>query len=180
MGILALFLQESEARYHVREIARRVKTEVNAVRRELSNLVKVGFLSEEPEGNRLYFRINPDFLLLDEFWGLVYKQHETSQFLRERIPKLGSVQFIAVSKGFLRGRPVSEEVADILIVGEPALQVLNPVIQELEQTLGREINYAVLGEADFASRKERSDRFIINALLDPRLLLIGSVEEFYK
>ena len=54
--ILALLLDESSGRLHLREIQRRVRTSPGTASRELAKLVAAGLIDREAEGNQVYFR----------------------------------------------------------------------------------------------------------------------------
>lgn len=54
--IVALLLDESSGRLHLREIQRRVRTSPGTASRELAKLVAAGLIDREAEGNQVYFR----------------------------------------------------------------------------------------------------------------------------
>ena len=74
--MLRLFLLESdmERGVHVREITRKVGTEINAVRRELDRLMAIKMLKREERGNRVYYVLRDDFPLKAELLGLLIKE----------------------------------------------------------------------------------------------------------
>lgn len=54
--ILALLIDESSGRLHLREIQRRVATSPGTASRELARLVAAGLIEREAEGSQVYFR----------------------------------------------------------------------------------------------------------------------------
>jgi DNA-binding transcriptional ArsR family regulator len=54
--ILALLMDESGGRLHLREIQRRASTSPGTASRELGKLVAAGLIEREAEGNQVYFR----------------------------------------------------------------------------------------------------------------------------
>ena len=54
--ILALLLDESSGRLHLREIQRRARTSPGTASRELARLVAAGLIDREAEGNQVYFK----------------------------------------------------------------------------------------------------------------------------
>lgn len=54
--ILALLMDESAGRLHLREIQRRAGTSPGTASRELARLVAAGLIDREAEGNQVYFR----------------------------------------------------------------------------------------------------------------------------
>lgn len=53
--ILKLFLLDNDVELHLREIARRIEAEPNAVKRELENLQSVGVLKSKKIFKEIYF-----------------------------------------------------------------------------------------------------------------------------
>ena len=56
--ILALLMDESSSRLHLREIQRRAGTSPGTASRELGKLVAAGLIDREAEGNQVYFRVS--------------------------------------------------------------------------------------------------------------------------
>lgn len=178
VAILALFLTNPEQPFHIREIARQVGTEINAVRRELKRLTKIGLLKREPRGNRVYLRIRKDFPLYDELLSILFKERGFGRKILENKETLGRIRFASVAKSFLKGAPANPEKVDLLFVGNLSLPLLKNLIREEEGKREREINYTVLTEEEFAYRKRIKDRFLADILSQPYLMLLGSEEKF--
>lgn len=172
--ILKLFFDSGAPEfYHVREIARKVGTEINAVRRELSRLLGAGVLKKEPRGNRLYYRLREANPFFTDLYNWVNKETGLSQKILNNLDSLGNLKLALMMKPFLRGRHSDAHEVDLLLVGKVNLEKLSQLVKDEEQKLGREINYAVLTEEEFEFRKKRKDPFVINLLLSPPLLVYG-------
>jgi DNA-binding transcriptional ArsR family regulator len=180
VGIISLFLRNPEVPYHVREITRQVGTEINAVRRELKNLSRLGFLKREPRGNRVYFEVKKEFPFYEEFVGMIFKETGFGRKLLDHLPLLGKVKWAFVSRPFAQGSKSSAGAIDLLLVGEVNLAALEKLIKEEEAKRGREVNYTVLGEEELKVRQKRHDTFLQKVLQQPRLTLVGSEERFLK
>lgn len=175
--ILKLFLLRPTVSYHVREITRRVGTEINAVRRELANLTNLGMLQSSPQKNRIYYQLRHDFPFLPEVLGLVVKEEGIGKAL------MGGrggeeIKFAFVSIPFLLGRVAGAQDIDLLIVGRVPLRKISDIIKEEEKHRGQEINYAVLSEKEFGELKKRRDPMVINALLQPKVVLTAGAEGY--
>lgn len=178
---LELFLEKGAPEFfHVREITRRVGTEINAVRRELDRLVRAGFLRREPRGNRVYFRVRREFPLFDDLLSMVAKETGLGCALLNSLGQLGNVKLIILSKLFHLGRTSKPTEVDLFILGKIDFSVLDKIIKAEEKKLSQEINYTVLTEEEFDFRKKRKDNFITNLLLEPRLVLYGNEEKYLK
>lgn len=63
---------------------------------------------------------------------------------------------------------------DLMLVGEVDLLELSAVVSQLEEQLGREINYLILTPAELAQRLAEGEPFIQNVLAEPKVMLIGA------
>jgi hypothetical protein len=68
--ILHLFLLNPERQYYQREIERETGQPIRAVQREVGRLAEIDLLQRSEEGNRVFYRLNPEFRLLDELTSL--------------------------------------------------------------------------------------------------------------
>ena len=71
--ILQLFFLFPGKIFHVREIVRRIQEEINAVRRELAHLEKIGLMAKEHRANRLFYNLRKDYPLFYDLMELVIK-----------------------------------------------------------------------------------------------------------
>lgn len=178
--MLELFFTNVDEMFYVREITRKTKEEINAVRRELERLLSVGLLKSEERGNRLYYTLNHKYVFFQELQQMVVKNTGLGLKLIKLRRKLGTVTFVMFSGKFVRRKPVGQGEVDILIIGDVVLAEIEALIKEEEQTLGREINYAVFSEDEFAFRKQRRDPFIMDVLYGTRVMVIGDEDEFVE
>lgn len=71
--VLRLFLLNSGRQYYQREIERETGQPIRAVQREVKRLVEAGLLLDSAEGNRVFYRLNPESPLLPELTALFQK-----------------------------------------------------------------------------------------------------------
>lgn len=180
VAIIKLFLTNPGSQFHVREISRRVGAEINAVRRELARLEKIRFLKRNPRGNRLYYGVRPDFILLDELYGMVAKDAGVGRELLSQKDELGKISFALLTKPFVKGRASKPSEVDLLLVGKIDVARLERIVGREQERLGREINYTVLTPEEFDFRKRRKDPFLVSVLQQPRVVLLGSEEKFCR
>jgi DNA-binding transcriptional ArsR family regulator len=176
--MVELFFSRPEEMYYVREITREIKGEINAVRRDLDQMLGTGLLKSEQRGNRRYYYLNKRYLYYDELEKMVVKSTGLGNKIRKLRRKLGNVTFVMFSGRFIKRLPPRQGDVDMLVIGEVVLTELTVLIKDEEKRLGREINYAVFSEEEFEFRKTRRDPFIMDVLYGSRALVIGSEEEF--
>lgn len=185
--LLSLFLHHQDEPLFVREITRLVGTQINAVRRELGNLTKLGLISEataddrDPESSkrpglkRKYYKVNRDFKLLSEITALIMR----AQVLLERkldleIAKMGDVRYLAFMGVFL-GQAKSP--VDLFLVGEVDQSALKKLVAQMEKDLGFEINFTAMPLDEFKYRKDMTDKFLYAILEAPKNIVIDRLNE---
>ncbi len=176
--ILELFLSDTGEMYHVRGIAREVKEEINAVRRELGRLEKAGILKKEPRGNRLYYWVRSDYPFYGDLLSIVAKTTGLGAAIIENRKKVGKISSLMFSGKFVRRKArKKDEGVDILVVGEANLPELANIIRVEESKRNREINYTVMSREEFTFRKKRRDPFLLSILSGSRVMIIGDEED---
>lgn len=183
MKLLQLFMSNPNRSFYVREITRKVDEQINSVRRELSNLLSIGVITSDTQNNRLYYEVNQKYTYhdaLEQMFGggkitskKAAKRTEgnpetTEATLEADIRSLGNVQLAILSGQFTRDNASG---ADLLIVGDINKTKLENFISDLEKSEKKEIRYVVMGEKDFAYRRQIHDRFT-TTFLESKIQLV--------
>lgn len=185
--ILNLFLLSSENKYLAVQLARDFNIPVASIRHELENLVKFGLVNEEdvlesePVKKKTVKKIekcysaNTGFLLYPEIKALFVKaQILFSQKFIVGLKKISQPSFIALT-GLFTNYP--EAQTDILIVGAIKRPAFLKLLKDLENELGREINYTIMSEREFIYRREIMDIFLYNILEGKTLVLLDNLQK---
>lgn len=175
--LLQLFLSEPGQIIHVRELVRRSKEEINAVRRELAHMEKAGMLSKEHRANRLYYNFKKDYPLYYDLLELITKTTGLGGAILRNKNKLGRVKFAMLSGKFARNIPGAIEKVDLLIVGNVVIPEVAALVREEEVRRGREIFFTPMTEEEFMFRKKKKDPFILGILEGGRVMVVGDEEE---
>lgn len=161
--LLALFFENPEKSYYVREITRVIEEQINSVRRELTNLGALGLVKIENYENKVYYSANTKH---------PFARPMTEIFSR----KIDSVQEIEVHRASWEDyiRPVSnilaalvvtnrlpgQEGLDLLIIGDDRNRKLTRWAELVEKKQGKPLNYAIMSRDDYLYRKSVRDRFL--------------------
>ena len=184
--LLNLFLRHPDEPLFVREITRRVGTQINAVRRELANLVKFGILIEQVEpvakgtsgkngAKQRYYKSNPRFPLLAEITSLIVKAQVLLEHrLDHEIAKLGDVRYLAFFGPFV-GAPKAP--VDLFIVGRVEKKDLEKLLIHSEQDFGFEVNFSIMTVEEYQYRKDITDRFLYALLEAPKNVVVDRLGE---
>ncbi len=171
--ILKLFLLEKDLQIHLREIARRTGSEVNAIKRELENLEEVGILISKKEIQRKYYKLNNNFVFIQELKSIFWKSFSILKDInKETFEKLN---FVLVTSNYLQNpkiqhNEVSKEI-DLVFVGEFDLNLLEEFMQKSERTYERIINYTVMSDIEWNLKLSRRDTQVLNWMLNENVVL---------
>ena len=171
--LLKVFFHAPEQTFFVRELARELETQINAVRRELQLLIEAGLLLELEEtpdrgdshkiGSTLrkYYQLNTAALLYPELQALLLKTQGIGeqQFIQAIQEKGGNVQLL-----LLTGRFVGDThcQSDMLIIGHLKEHALSRLIDDFEKEIGGEIRYTMMSEKEFFERRQLMDKFLFS------------------
>lgn len=172
--LLTYFFIRPDERFYARELARRLDEHYNAVWQELGNLERLGLLISEQDANVKYYRLNPDFPLYPELKRIILKTTGLGQALRDALARLGKVELAFIYGSVAAGEDDAFSDVDLMLVGEVDLLELSAVVSQLEEQIGREINYLILTSAELAQRLAEGEPFIQNVLAEPKVMLIGA------
>jgi hypothetical protein len=178
--ILELFFHDPASQHYLRNIVRIINEEVNAVKRELDILSEGKVLLKEKRQNKIYYTLNKSYIFYDDFLRLFTKSSDLARGLYEKITKIGKVKYAVVSTKFSKKIPINEDEIYLLLVGIIVIPEVVAVMGVAEKTFGREINYTVMTEDEFAFRKKNNDPFIWKFLKQPKIMLIGHEEDLVK
>ncbi|MCA9381860.1 hypothetical protein KC660_00435 [Candidatus Dojkabacteria bacterium] len=174
--ILNLYFFDPEEAHHVRGVVRKVDEEINAVRRELVRMEKAKLLKSEKRGNRLYYVLRKDFKFYPEFFSLVHKSFGLGKAISSNRAKIGNVSFAILTGDYMRNIKNPHDEVDLVVIGDVDIDSLNEVVKSQQEFVGREINYTVMSDDEFALRKKRNDVFVLSILRDQKIMLAGSEE----
>jgi len=154
----------------VRELARLADVQLNAIRREISNLARVGLIAPADVKDSAkdadvgtvrskYFKLNGGCLLFFELKALLLKalilrEQEFVELMKE---KAGKLKLLLLTGNF-SGEPEGE--TDVLLVGEIKPMVISRIISEFEKKTGKSVRYTLMNEEEFRERMEIGDKFL--------------------
>jgi DNA-binding transcriptional ArsR family regulator len=191
--LLRLFLQSDKDAYFVRELTRKIGSQINAVRNELDNLLKMGIVvavtddfeldaEGEPQARkgksaqqRKYYRLNQDALLYPELRALFMKAQVAVEknFVR-KLTESGGVSYMALT-GYFVG--VEDAPTDIFVVGKIGKDRAASIIRGFEREIGRELNYTVMTPQEYKYRREVTDRFLYSILETKKIVVVDTISE---
>lgn len=172
--LLGLFFTNPNRSFYVREITRKIGEQINSVRRELSNLLKIGIITSDTTNNKLYYEVNQKFDYYGPLVEIFGKRGVTTQASSPKakaakqadpdevaFEELGNVDLALFTGQFTRDESAG---IDLLVVGSVNQNKLDKLVAELEVREAKEIRYALLTKDDFGYRSQIKDRFLMNVM----------------
>lgn len=188
VALLKLFFENPDKSYFVRELTREIDAQINSVRRELENLVKLGIVrinedpvietpaweDEVPKGlnRKKFYQLNKFFVLHEELSGLFSKSHLMHE--KDLMNQLSNLDaFLIVMTGQFTEN--TDTITDILIVGNVNKNALSEIVSGFEKRLEREINYTIMPMKEYEYRQEITDRFLYDILVNEKIVLVDKI-----
>lgn len=178
--IIRLFLINADGFFTPGDIARRVKANLPAVRREIALLKSVGFIKQSEEKIEQVVKLKKGKIKTEKkkiqglrlnilFPFLKPLKHlmvDTVPVDNEKLVRMlnstGKIKLVVLSGIFIQ-----EENArtDLLLVGDAIKKAaLDRILKKIESEIGKELIYAVFNTSDFMYRLEMYDKFIRDIL----------------
>ena len=172
--ILSLFMLNPASEFYLREIARRLDLPPHAVTQETKRLTEIGLLIRERRGNNVYFRVNRDFPIFPELKAIILRTVGIGDRLREALAQEGDIDAAFIYGSYAKGGESLESDVDIFIVGDIPPRRLTPILSQLEEEIGRELNATVFTREEMSRRMNSGDHFVSSVMADRKIFLIGN------
>lgn len=167
--LLALFFDNPEKSYYVREITRVIEEQINSVRRELNNLSSLGLVKTENYENKVYYSANMKHPFARPMTEIFARSSAKSASMENgRV----EVKHSSVWEGYLRpvanlvsalvvtNRLPGQDGLDLLIIGDDRTHKLTKWAEVVEKRQGKPLNYAIMSREDYLYRRSVRDKFL--------------------
>lgn len=161
--LLALFFENPDKSYYVREITRVIEEQINSVRRELTNLNSLGLVKIENYENKVYYSANTKHPFARPMTEIFSRRLENAQEVEVHRPTWEDyVRPVAnlISALVVTNRIPGQDGLDLLIVGDDYQRKLTRWAEVVEKRQGKPLNYAIMSREDYLYRKSVRDRFL--------------------
>lgn len=180
-AVLGLLYGHADEIFYFREIVRASEAGVGAIQRELRQLTAAGILRRARRGNQVHFQANPECPVFAELKGLVSKTTGLVDVLRAALAPLADRIELAMVYGSLaKGSERQQSDVDVLIIGSATLSEVVSALAPAQRQLRREVNPTVYPRAEVLSKLASGHHFLTTVLAEPKVLLVGSDDEFRR
>lgn len=179
--LLRLFLRNSDQKFRLGEIAKRIQVTHRSVSKQIDKLrnikllrTKLASFGEKKAKKRVYY-VNPNFGFYEELRALVLKSSPASkERMLKNIKRLGRVKLALLSGIFTNSE---NSRADLLIVADDISQrKLNTFLRNLEAEAGKDVDCVVMDSKEFDYRYDMCDKFLLDLLEEKNEKLINKLE----
>jgi len=188
--LLRLLLNNPGQPFYLREITRRIKVQLNSVRREMINLEKVGLVQsvkmmpadeeakkskkkKKPKKYKKYYLINTDSVIYPELKAMFLKgQLLLEKSLIKEIEKIAQIKYLVLTGSFVGLEGLA---TDLLLVGKVNKKNISRIIKKFEKELNRQINYTVMSWQEFKYRQDITDKFLYDILEGKKIVVVDKL-----
>lgn len=169
--ILQLFFFDPEKKYYLRELERILDIPVGNIRREFLTLEKLGLFKREKMGKQVYYLLNKNSALFEDFKSIISKTIGVVGTLSKELKKIKGIKSAFIFGSFAKNKEDSSSDIDLMIIGDVDEDLLIAKISKLENLFRREVNYYLVDEKEW-EKKCREDSFIKSVLYGPKIEII--------
>ncbi|PIT88201.1 MAG: hypothetical protein COU29_02930 [Candidatus Magasanikbacteria bacterium CG10_big_fil_rev_8_21_14_0_10_36_32] len=179
LKLLQIFFSNTEKTFYLRELSRQAGVQLNAVRRELLNLEKIGIIGRADEKNKdrsKHYQLQTGCLLYQELKELLSKARmlEERELAEEIKKRAGKIKFFLLTGLFTGDLDAN---SDILLVGKIKPNNVARLIKQFERLMNSEIRYTIMDEKEFKERREVGDKFIYNLFESKHIILVDDFSD---
>ena len=172
--ILEILLLNPHERYYQRQLSQTLGLAIRSVQQEMPRLVKAGLLERIQDGNRVYFRANPECAIFPELRLIFLKSSKIAELLRKEFSrKESSIQVAFIYGSYAKGQEEAWSDIDVFVVGELSGRVLAEITSKAADQLGRAVNERLFTGPELAKRLGSGDHFVSSVINEPKIYLVG-------
>ncbi len=180
-GILAAMLVQPSKSWYVSELARRMGVPSSSLQRELHHLTVAGILKTYRQGRMVYYQANSQSPVFPDLRGLLLKTAGLVDVLADVLKPVAAKLCVAFIYGSIAsGSEQSDSDIDLMVIGTASPVELALPLRRARELVGREINPTVYTPAEFTRKRAARDAFLTRVLDNPRLPVLGNINELGK
>lgn len=154
--MLLRFFLNSHSKAHLRGLAEEFGESTNAIRHELNNLSKAGYLVSHEKGNMIEYRANTTHPFYPELQKLIQKylgiDKILDQVIHKIIPQVGTLEKAFITGDYANGK--DSGIIDLVLVGEIHVSSMQRYVQKVEKIIERKIRTLVLTGEEFEKNRK--------------------------
>jgi hypothetical protein len=158
------FLFNPDQEFFIRELSRKFDTQINAIRHELQNFEKIGFVKAKMVKRKKFYKLNPTFKFINELESIFRKCDENQEKIAQKISACGDILLIVFTGVFLSEQ--SAKQVDLFIVYQNCDKEKLAALIEKNAFGERPIRFSAMETAEFLYRFRSNDKFLRDIFSD--------------
>ncbi len=149
--MLLKFFTNSSASAYLRGLAEEFGESTNAIRHELNNLSRAGYLIHYDEGRTIQYKANVNHPLYNEVKNLVHKYLGIDKIIDHVLSRIGDLKFAFIVGDYAVGKDTG--TIELILVGSINEPYLHRLIDKAKGLFHRNIKVSIIKLHDFESNK---------------------------
>ena len=178
--LLSKLFMNPDRSFYIRELSKDLKIPYSMLYKEEKNLVFLGILNEEKKGKLTLVSVNKSLPYFAELRSLIFKTTGLGNLLRVALSGLKGIRYALIYGSFAGGEESESSDVDLLIIGDVEEEGILKAVSQIENKVGREINYVLWSEKEFIDRIKSKHHLLIDIVSKPLMMLIGEEDEFRR
>jgi len=177
--ILKLLLLNPASKFHLNEIARKIGVSPSAVAKECALLLSLGLVKRSMQGNLTLYEINTESVIHEELKRIFLKYEFLDELLASRLQS-ERVKYALIYGSFAKGTEGEGSDVDLLLVADIEEDDLLKAVNEVERKTGREVNYNLWTESEFAEKVRDQAPLLREISRTPVIMIVGEESGFKR
>ena len=178
---LSTMVLQPDRWWYLSDLAHHLHVTPASLQRDLAALTKAGILHKRKDGNRIYYKPDPDCSFLPDLQGLFVKTMGLPIILNDAMSQFeDSIEFAFIYGSIAAGNYISTSDVDLMIIGSIRLAELAVTLGVVEQKLKRSVNPTIYTHEEFQENLTEGQHFLTSVMQKEKLFLKGKEDELVK
>lgn len=177
--ILKLLFLNPASEFHLNDIARRTGLAPSVAAKECALLLSLGLVRRTTRGNMTLYEINRESVIHDELKRIFLKYELLDELLASELQS-ERIRYALIYGSFAKGTEGERSDVDLLVVGDIEEEELSKAVNSIERKTGREVNYNLWTEKEFAEKVRNQIPLIREMSKTPVIMVVGEESEFKR
>ena len=178
--VLRLLFVDAQIELHLRELTRQSGLSLGTMQEELGKLHRADLVVSRRDGNRRYYRANPNHPLFRDLQQIVLKTSGLRDVLAKALRNIRGIDLAFVFGSLARNDGKASSDVDLMVIGSAGLRTLAPLLRKASEEMGREINPHTYARADWRKRRQVRNGFLNNVVQGEKLFVKGNADELAR
>lgn len=173
--VLGILYGQLDRSFYANELIHLAASGPGAVQRELAALTSSGLVTVRTVGNQKHYQANAESPIFNELRFIIQKTVGLAEPLREALQMMsGRITAAFVYGSVAKKTDTAGSDIDLMVISdEISYGELVTALEEVSDTLGRPVNSTILSWDEFRQRIAKQESFLIRAMEQPRIWLVG-------